>query len=90
VSLKTKIFYLFVDTADIVFTVTGVNVSAELSAARQAQLAYLNQDVKTTASPSFTSLSLTGLKSGATQGAAGAVADELWHDTGDNTIKIGV
>jgi len=30
------------------------------------------------------------LKSGATQAAAGAAADELWHDTDDHTIKIGV
>jgi len=33
---------------------------------------------------------LTGIKSGSTQGAAGAAANELWHDTDDNTIKIGV
>lgn len=30
------------------------------------------------------------LKSGATQAAAGAAANELWHDTDDNSIKIGV
>jgi len=30
------------------------------------------------------------LKSGTTQGGAGAATDELWHDTTDNTIKIGV
>jgi len=30
------------------------------------------------------------LKSGATQGAAGAAVDELWHDTDDDSIKIGV
>ena len=30
------------------------------------------------------------LKSGTTQGNAGAKAKELWHDTTDNTIKIGV
>jgi len=29
------------------------------------------------------------LKSGANQGAAGAAADELWVDTGDQTIKLG-
>jgi len=32
----------------------------------------------------------TGLKSGANQGAAGAAADELWHDTTDDTVKMGV
>ncbi len=31
-----------------------------------------------------------GLKSGASQGAAGAAANELWIDTADNSIKIGV
>ncbi len=31
-----------------------------------------------------------GIKSGATQGAAGAAAGELWHDTDDNLIKMGV
>ena len=30
------------------------------------------------------------LKSGANQGAAGASANELWIDTADNSIKIGV
>ncbi len=30
------------------------------------------------------------IKSGATQGAAGAAAGELWHDTDDDSIKIGV
>ena len=30
------------------------------------------------------------LKSGANQGAAGAAANELWRDTADNTIKLGV
>jgi len=30
------------------------------------------------------------LKSGTNQGAAGAVAGELWHDTTDNTVKMGV
>ena len=33
---------------------------------------------------------LNNLKSGATQGAAGAAAGELWHDTDDDTIKIGI
>jgi|WetSurMetagenome_2_1015567.scaffolds.fasta_scaffold20458_5 hypothetical protein len=33
---------------------------------------------------------ILGIKSGATQGAAGAVATELWQETGTNTIKIGV
>ena len=31
-----------------------------------------------------------GLKSGANQAAAGAAANELWHDTDDDTIKLGV
>ena len=31
-----------------------------------------------------------GMKSGANQGASGAAVDELWHDTNDNTIKMGV
>jgi len=31
-----------------------------------------------------------GMKSGANQGAAGAVAGELWWDTDDNIIKMGV
>ena len=35
------------------------------------------------------SIFCTGLKSGANQGAAGAAANELWHDTTDDTIKIG-
>jgi hypothetical protein len=30
------------------------------------------------------------MKSGTTQGGAGAVAGELWHDTTDDTIKMGV
>ena len=30
------------------------------------------------------------LKSGANQGAAGAAAGELWHDTDDDTVKMGV
>jgi len=30
------------------------------------------------------------MKSGANQGAAGAAAGELWHDTDDDTIKMGV
>ena len=30
------------------------------------------------------------LKSGTTQGNAGAIINELWRDTADNTIKIGV
>ena len=33
---------------------------------------------------------MPNLKSGANQAAAGAAADELYHDTDDNTIKIGV
>jgi len=33
---------------------------------------------------------MANLKSGATQGAAGAAAGELWHDTDDETIKLGV
>jgi hypothetical protein len=32
----------------------------------------------------------SGLKSGANQGASGAVANEPWIDTNDNTIKVGV
>ena len=31
-----------------------------------------------------------GMKSGANQGAAGAAVGELWHDTNDDTIKMGV
>ncbi len=31
-----------------------------------------------------------GLKTGATQGAAGAVAGEFWRDTADNTVKVGI
>lgn len=30
------------------------------------------------------------IKSGTTQGGAGAVAGELWHDTTDNTVKRGI
>ena len=30
------------------------------------------------------------MKSGTDQGDAGAVADELWRDTADNSVKIGV
>ncbi len=33
---------------------------------------------------------MPNLKSGATQGAAGAVIGELWHDTDDETVKMGV
>ena len=33
---------------------------------------------------------MTKLKSGANQGAAGAAANELWVDTADQTIKLGV
>lgn len=36
------------------------------------------------------SVSMTGLKSGANQGAAGAAANELWVDTADQSIKLGV
>lgn len=32
----------------------------------------------------------SNLKSGANQGAAGAAANEIWIDTNDNTLKIGV
>ena len=35
-------------------------------------------------------LFLFNLKSGADQVAAGAAINELWHDTDDHTIKIGV
>ena len=35
-------------------------------------------------------LKLSSLKSGTSQGTAGASADELWIDTADNSIKIGV
>lgn len=35
-------------------------------------------------------VTFTGLKSGTTQGAAGAAVNELWHDTNNNQIKIGV
>jgi len=31
-----------------------------------------------------------GLKSGANQGAAGAAAGELWHDSDDDIVKMGV
>jgi hypothetical protein len=37
-----------------------------------------------------TVLSVANLASGATQVAAGAAAGELWHDTDDDTIKMGV
>jgi hypothetical protein len=37
-----------------------------------------------------TSIFMYHLKSGANQGAAGAAVGELWVDTNDNTIKIGV
>jgi len=33
---------------------------------------------------------MSALKSGANQAAAGAAVNELWHDTNDNSIKIGV
>ena len=33
---------------------------------------------------------VSGIKSGATQGAAGAIANELWHCTTDHTIRIGI
>lgn len=35
-------------------------------------------------------VAMTGLKSGADQATAGAAAGELYHDTDDHTIKIGV
>lgn len=35
-------------------------------------------------------ISMVRMKSGTTQGGAGATANELWQDTGDNSIKIGV
>ena len=35
-------------------------------------------------------LHIPNMKSGANQGAAGAAAGELWHDTGDDTVKMGV
>jgi len=33
---------------------------------------------------------IPNLASGANQGASGAAAGELWHDTTDDTIKMGV
>ena len=33
---------------------------------------------------------IPNMKSGATQVAAGAAAGELWHDTDDDTVKMGV
>jgi len=33
---------------------------------------------------------MSTLKSGANQGAAGAAAGELWRDTADNSVKLGV
>lgn len=36
------------------------------------------------------SITASGLKSGANQGAAGALVNELWKDTTDNTVKVGV
>ena len=33
---------------------------------------------------------MPNIKSGATQGAAGAAAGELWRDTADNSVKLGV
>ena len=35
-------------------------------------------------------LHIDGMKSGANQGAAGAAANELWRDTADNSVKLGV
>jgi len=35
-------------------------------------------------------LHIPNMKSGANQAAAGAAAGELWHDTTDNTVKMGV
>jgi hypothetical protein len=35
-------------------------------------------------------LHVPNMKSGADQGAAGAAVGELWHDTDDNTVKMGV
>lgn len=55
----------------------------------------LDQDVRTSASPSFATLSLSSIKSGATQVAAGAAAGELWKTAShaslpDNVLMIGV
>lgn len=33
---------------------------------------------------------IANMKSGASQGAAGAAANELWRDTADNSVKLGV
>ena len=35
-------------------------------------------------------IQMVSLKSGANQGAAGAAADEIWVDTADQTLKLGV
>ena len=56
---------------------------------------FINQDIKTTASPSFSSLFISSIKSGATQGAAGAAINELWKTAShatlpDNVLMIGI
>lgn len=45
--------------------------------------------ITTTGNVSFGNVH-AALKSGANQGAAGAAAGELWHDTDDDTVKMGV
>lgn len=56
---------------------------------------YINQSVATSASPTFVTLTLTSVPSGATQAAAGAGANELWVTSGhatlpDNVLMLGV
>lgn len=38
----------------------------------------------------LSTIDASGLKSGVDQATAGAAANELWIDTNDNSIKIGV
>jgi hypothetical protein len=78
------------------FLVNSGNRSISLSGNLTVEAAsLLNQDLTSDTSPSFLSLFLTGIKSGATQVAAGAVANELWKTSGhatlpDNVVMIGV
>jgi hypothetical protein len=57
-----------------------------------AELGYVNGVTSAIQTQIDSKVSISGevLKSGANQGAAGAAAGELWIDTGDQTIKMGV
>lgn len=56
---------------------------------------FIDQDIKTTSSPSFSSFFISSIKSGATQAAAGAAVNEQWKTAShatlpDNVLMIGV